>query len=490
MTVIYCDYAASTPLDPKVQQAMEENAVLGNASSEHAYGLRAREQVEQAKKSIASFINAKNPSDIIFTSGATESINMVLKGVAWQAILQGNGSPHIVTSAIEHKATLDTCKQLQALGCKITTIPVSKQGCLELSALKPILKEKPLLFSLMHVNSEIGSVQPIETVAELLRDSDCLFHVDGAQSIGKLPVDVAALSVDYLSFSSHKIYGPQGIGALYVKPGAQRHLQPLISGGGHQQGLRSGTLPVNLAVGFGVACEQGQQQWQADLKKMRACRKEITNQLQHLDGIQLLGDETTNYPGILSICIEGVHGDMLAGLLKEQVAFSVGSACTSHFHEPSHVLQAMNVHKACLSSTIRLSFGRFSTLEEMETLGRILCEGITRLRSCSPKMLCHDDNVASISLQREDTQLALQCHITKERIIGKCKVYIFSTYGGWILKAFLENYLQDKPFTTLKKINADFLMEKVHLSDKDFEIALLYEEGLKQLWQRGETNHE
>lgn len=501
MTVIYCDYAASTPLDPKVKQAMEENAVLGNPSSDHVYGLRARQQVEQAKKAMGRLINAKEPSDIVLTSGATESINMVLKGVALQAILQGDASPHIVTSAIEHKATLDTCKQLHAFKCKITKIPVDKQGSLDMSALKEVLKEKPLLFSLMHVNSEIGSVQPIEAVADLLRDNGCLFHVDAAQSMGKLPLDVTALSLDYLSFSSHKMYGPQGIGGLYVKPSAQRYLQPLISGGGHQQGLRSGTIPVSLAVGFGVACEQAQQHWQEDWKKVGAYRKQVMSKLQDLEGIDILGEETANYPGILSVCIEGVHGDMLAGLLQEQVAFSVGSACTAHFREPSHVLQAMGVNEGCLSSTIRLSFGRFSRLNEMERLGAILCEGINKLRNHSPNILSSAPNTSHrgltagsrtylVTLKRGNVALRLECDVTKGKTIEKCTIHVFSVYAGWRLKVFLENYLKNKPMAILKEITTDFLMEKTDLSDKDFEIALLFEESLRQLWQQWEMNNE
>lgn len=497
MTVIYCDYAASTPLDPKVQRAMETHRPLGNASSGHRYGLQARQQIAQAKKAIGALINASSPSDIVLTSGATESINMVLKGVALQAMIEGNASPHMVTSAVEHKATLDPCKQLQALGCKVTKIPVDGAGRVDCSALETVLKEKPLLFSLMHVNNEVGAIQPIEAVAELLRESECLFHVDAAQSVGKLPVDVQALSVDYLSFSSHKLYGPQGIGALYVKPGAQRYVQPLISGGGHQQGLRSGTLPVNLAIGFGVACECGQRQWEKDLKTLQACRKHLLSILQRAGGVRVLGDPASTYPGILSVCIEGVHGDMLAGLLQNRVAFSVGSACTSHFHEPSHVLQAMGIDQNCLSSIIRLSFGRFSTLDEMETVGAALCEGIAALRACSPKEVGHLSDTVShkghkrfVSLQRGNHQLTFRCHITAEHVIKACTIHIFSAYGGWQLKVFLEEYLQNKPIDLLKNITADELIEKMDEPHRDFEIALLFEDSLKQLCQQEEKHHE
>lgn len=493
MPAIYCDYAASTPVDPNVHQLMKTSPKVGNAASEHWYGAQAKQAIIEAKESIANLLKVA-PETIVLTSGATESINMVLKGIFLQALCVQANLPHIVTSVIEHKATLEACQQLALMGCKITYLPVNKHGLIDLTALKAALLEQPTIVSLMHVNNEIGSIQPLVEVANLLRDKPCLFHVDGAQSIGKLSLDIQGLGIDYLSFSSHKLYGPQGIGALYVNPQARDYLQPLVSGGGQQQGLRSGTLPTSLAIGFGEACKQAIIQREKDWEHLVDSRAYLLKKLSMLPDIKLLGNESTTYPGILSLWIKGVHGAMLAGILNTQVACSTGSACASDFHEPSHVLKALKMEPQDLLSVIRLSIGRFSTVKEIIKVSNYLCMHIIGLRFCSPVWQIKEKaSPQDFSVTVNHTifrVLNVQCRMSKLHKITQIVISIFSAYGGWQLKTILEKELLYKSATILPQLTVEWLMEKANLTEKDYEIALLFEEAFHQLHQEWELVNE
>jgi cysteine desulfurase len=373
---VYLDHHASTPLDPRVLEAMLPyyGPEFGNpASATHVFGWRAEAAVEKARESLAAGIGARDPREIIFTSGYTESDNLALKGAAWA--LAGRGE-HIVTSRIEHPAVLDSCDWLEGLGCRVTRLPVDGQGFVDPQAVADAITDRTVLVSVMAANSEIGVIEPIAEIGRLCRERGVLFHSDAAQAVGRIPVDVEALNVDLLSFSAHKMYGPKGVGALYVRLRRPRvRLEPLLHGGGHERGLRSGTLPVPLCVGFARALELCRQDLESEAARLATLRDRLLERLEAgVEGLRLTGPRQQRLPGNLHVCIEGVDADQLLVALKD-VALSTGSACASAKPEPSHVLRALGLPEGLLRSGLRIGLGRTNTPEEIEWVAeRIVAE--------------------------------------------------------------------------------------------------------------------
>lgn len=357
-TPIYLDYAATTPLDPRVVEKMLlwMNAGFGNPSSAHYYGRQAMAAIEIARQQVADLINTDS-KNIIWTSGATEAVNLAIKGVAH---FYSNKGKHIVTCQTEHAATMDSCRQLEAEGFSVTYLIPEKNGLLDLAKLEAALRPDTMLISIMHVNNETGVVQDIAAIGELARQKDILFHVDAAQSAGKLAIDLANLSVDLMSFSAHKIYGPKGVGALHIKPGVQ--LQPQIHGGGQECDLRSGTLATHQIVGMGEAFHIARQQLSEEAKHIKQLRDHFWDSIQVLGGVSLNGDSGV---GILNIAFQGLENKVLLPALRD-LAISTGSACHSASHEPSRVLKAMGISDGLARSSLRFSFGRFTTPGEVD----------------------------------------------------------------------------------------------------------------------------
>ena len=378
---IYLDYMATTPVDPVVAEKMQgfltKDGVFGNPASQHAYGWDAAQHVLKAREQVAALINA-DPRDIIWTSGATESDNLALKGAARFYQRQGK---HIVTMATEHKAVLDTCAYLESQGFEITYLNPEPSGLLNLNQLEAVLRAETILISVMHVNNETGVIQDIHGIGQIARRHGILFHVDAAQSAGKVPIDLAKIPVDLMSFSSHKLYGPKGIGALFVRRPVR--LEPLIHGGGHERGLRSGTLPTHLIVGMGEAFALAQAQFRQDEKHIRQIRHQLWEGISALGGVHINAEEVNCIPGCLNLYIEGVEGEALMTSLQ-QVAISSGSACNSANPEPSHVLVAMGLPREQAYNSLRVSFGRFTTEEEIRNAITHIHTEVKRLRSLSP----------------------------------------------------------------------------------------------------------
>ena len=381
---IYMDNHSTTPCDPRVVDAMLPyfTEKFGNAASRnHSFGWEAEEGVDQARKQIAKLIHADS-KEIVFTSGATESDNLALKGVVEMYREKGN---HIITSATEHRAVIDTAKSLEKKGVSVTYLPVDKMGRVNPEDVRNAITDQTILISIMLANNEIGTINPIAEIGKIAKEKGVLFHCDATQGVGKIPVDVQALGVDLMSFSAHKIYGPKGIGALYVRRKAPRvRLVPMIDGGGHERGMRSGTLPVPLIVGFGKACELCEQEMEAEtirLKKLRDRLQEgITSALEE---VYLNGHPTERLPGNLNLSFAYVEGEALLMGVKE-IALSSGSACTSATLEPSYVLRALGVGSDLAHSSIRFGLGRFTTAEEVEyTIDRMI-KAVNHLREMSP----------------------------------------------------------------------------------------------------------
>ncbi len=381
---IYLDYHATTPMDERVLEAMLPffREHFGNAASRnHAFGWVAEEAVEKARKQIASLINA-NPKEIVFTSGATESNNLAIKGVAEMYSEKGN---HIITAATEHKAVLDTCKRLEKRGCRVTYLPVRPDGLIDLDQLRDSITDKTILVSIMYGNNEIGTIQDIRTIGQICHEKGVLFHTDATQAVGKIPVDVIADNIDLLSCTAHKMYGPKGVGALYVRRKNPRvQLTAQMDGGGHERGMRSGTLNVPGIVGFGKAAELCQQLMPEEMPRLQRLRDKLKDGiLAELDEVYINGTMERRLPHNLNMSFAYVEGESLLMGIND-IAVSSGSACTSATLEPSYVLKALGAGDDLAHSSIRFGLGRFTTEEEIDyTIGKVV-EVVKKLRELSP----------------------------------------------------------------------------------------------------------
>ncbi len=380
---IYLDYAATTPVDPRVAAAMAGCLTLegdfGNASSTHAFGRAAAARIERARSQVAGLIGA-GAGEIVFTSGATESNNLAILGVARANADRGR---HLVTARTEHKAVLDPCKRLEKEGFSVTYLTPDASGIVTPTAVAAALRPGTQLVSLMGVNNEIGVVQDIGAIGALCRERGVAFHSDCAQAAGKLPLDVAALPVDFLSFTAHKLYGPKGVGALYVRESARGLLQPVTFGGGQEHGLRPGTLATHQIVGFGAACEIAAAELPAEGARLSALRDRLWSLLGMLGGVHLNGAGAPRVPGILNVSFEGVEGESLVGALKE-LAVSTGAACNSASAEASYVLRALGRDALLAGCSLRLSLGRSTRAAEVDAAAAAITREVTRLRALSP----------------------------------------------------------------------------------------------------------
>jgi cysteine desulfurase len=382
---IYMDNHATTAVDPRVVNAMLPyfSEKFGNAASRnHSFGWAAEEAVETARGQLARLINAV-PKEIIFTSGATESNNLAIKGVAEMYREKGN---HIITQVTEHKAVLDTCKRVEKYGFQVTYLPVAKDGRIDIDDLRRAITPKTILISLMYANNEIGVIQPIEEIGKIAKEKGVLFHTDAVQAVGKIPVDVIKDNIDLLSMTGHKIYGPKGCGALYVRRRNPRvQLTSLIDGGGHERGLRSGTLNVPGIVGFGKAAELCQSEMAQESGRLRGLRDRLMEGiLKGLDEVNVNGSLTDRLPNNLNVSFRYVDGESLLMGIND-VAVSSGSACTSAKMEPSYVLKALGVDEDLAHSSIRFGLGRFNTQEEVDYVIQRVVEVVSRLRELSPR---------------------------------------------------------------------------------------------------------
>ena len=383
-TPVYLDYAATTPVDPAVAEAMGRCLTgpdgVGNASSvTHFYGRRAAERIERSRAQVAELIGA-SPEEIVFTSGATESNNMAVLGAARANAYRGR---HIVSSRIEHKAVLDPLKRLEKEGFAVTLLPPDRSGRIDPGAVAAALRPDTVLVSIMLVNNEIGVIQDVAAIGALCRARGVLFHSDAAQAAGKIAVDVHAWLLDFASITAHKLYGPRGVGALYVRGEARAHLQPIVFGGGQERGLRPGTLPTHQIVGFGAACDLARRRLPAEAVQLAGMRERLWRGLATLEGVHANGEGAACVPGILNISFEGVEGESLvAGLTG--LAVATGSACNSASAEPSYVLRALGRDTQLAQSSLRLSFGRFSVPQHIEFAVDAIRREVARLRALSP----------------------------------------------------------------------------------------------------------
>lgn len=379
---IYLDNHATTPLDPRVLDAMMPffTSRFGNAASNsHSFGWEAAAAVEKARRQIAASVGA-SPQEIVFTSGATESDNLALKGVAEGCREKGD---HIITAVTEHKAVLDSCKHLEKIGCRVTYLPVGLDGLIDLSQLKDAFTDRTILVSIMAANNETGVLQPIEEIGRLCRDRGVLFHSDAVQALGKVPLDVNRANLDLASLTAHKLYGPKGCGALYVRQGTAAQLVPLIDGGGHENGLRSGTLNVPGIVGFGRTCEIAQQELPEESCRMAGLRNRLRDALTSaLDQVTINGSMQHRLPGNLNMSFLEVDGETLLTGLND-VALSSGSACSSGKTHASYVLKALGLSDEAAGSAIRFGIGRFNTEAEIDYVAGRVIELVKNLREVS-----------------------------------------------------------------------------------------------------------
>lgn len=381
---IYLDYAATTPVDPRVAAHMAgfltADGVFGNpASRSHSYGWQAEAAVEEARAQVAELVGA-DPREIVWTSGATEADNLALKGCAQAHRDRGR---HLITSKIEHKAVLDTCEYLETEGFDVTYLDPDAQGLIQPGAVAAALRDDTILVSVMHVNNELGTLNDIAAIGAVCRARGVLYHVDAAQSAGKIPIDLSRLAVDLMSFSAHKIHGPKGVGALYVRRKPRVRLRAQMHGGGHECGMRSGTLATHQVVGMGEAFRIAGAEIAADSAHIGALRARFWNAVRDLGEVYLNGCPTQCVPGILNLSFGAVDGESLLLALKD-LAVSTGSACTSASLEPSHVLRALGIEDALAFSTLRFSIGRFTTAEEIDHAAATLRDVLGRLRASSP----------------------------------------------------------------------------------------------------------
>ncbi|GAA0694091.1 cysteine desulfurase [Marinobacterium maritimum] len=390
---IYLDYAATTPVDPRVAEKMVQcltpDGNFGNpASRSHLFGWKAEEAVETARRQVADLMGA-DPREIVWTSGATESDNLAIKGVARFYSKKGK---HIITSKIEHKAVLDPCRQLEREGFEVTYLEPDSNGLITPEQVADALREDTILVSLMHVNNEIGTVTDIAAIGEITRAKGVLFHVDAAQSAGKLPINMAEMKVDLMSVCAHKIYGPKGVGALYVRRKPRVRLEALIHGGGHERGMRSGTLPTHQIVGMGEAFRIAGEEMAAETARLETLRQRLWNGVQDMEEVHLNGSAEHHVPGILNISFAFVEGESLLMSIKD-LAVSSGSACTSASLEPSYVLRALGLNDELAHSSIRFSLGRFTTEEEVDYAIEQVRTAVSKLRELSPLWDMYKDGV-------------------------------------------------------------------------------------------------
>lgn len=375
---IYLDYAATTPVDPRVAERMAtcltRDGLFANPASSHGPGRQARGAVEQARSQVAGLVGAK-PQEVVFTSGATESDNLAIKGVAHFERSRGK---HIVTSRIEHKAVLDACKQLEREGFEVSWLKPDADGLIRPEAVQAALRADTVLVSIMHANNEIGTVNDIAAIGTLLKGCGVRFHVDAAQSAGKLPIDLKNLDVDLMSFSAHKVYGPKGIGALYVRREPRVNLEPLIHGGGHEQGLRSGTMATHQIVGMGEAFRLAREHLSEEAARLAALRERLWQGLSRIDGVLLNGHPSQRLPGILNVSFPGVEGESLL-FACATLAVSSGSACNSANQEPSYVLRALGRDDQLAGASLRFSLGRYTTEAEVDESIEIVTREYRRL---------------------------------------------------------------------------------------------------------------
>lgn len=390
---IYLDYSATTPVDPRVAEKMSQCLTMegnfGNpASRSHGFGWKAEEAVEHARRQVADLIHA-DPREIVWTSGATESDNLAIKGVAH---FYGKQGRHIITSKIEHKAVLDTCRQLEREGFAVTYLDPDADGLIRPEKVADALRDDTILVSLMHVNNEIGVVNDIAAIGEVTRARKVLFHVDAAQSAGKLPLDMASMKVDLLSISAHKIYGPKGIGALYVRRKPRVRLEAQMHGGGHERGMRSGTLPTHQIVGLGAACQLASQDMAAEHQRLLALRQRFIDRFADMEAVHINGSLEQRVAGNLNISFAFVEGESLMMALKD-LAISSGSACTSASLEPSYVLRALGLSDELAHSSLRFSFGRFTTAEDVDFAADKVRAAVSKLRELSPLWDMYQDGI-------------------------------------------------------------------------------------------------
>lgn len=390
---IYLDYSATTPVDPRVAEKMCQYLTLdgtfGNpASRSHVFGWRAEEAVEEARAQVAALIHA-DPKEIVWTSGATESDNLAIKGVAH---FYGKKGKHIITCKIEHKAVLDTCRQLERDGFEVTYLDPQPDGLIDLAKLEAAIRSDTILVSLMHVNNEIGVIQDLAAIGGLARAKGVLFHCDAAQSAGKVPIDVEAMNVDLLSLSAHKIYGPKGIGALYVRRKPRVRIEAQMHGGGHERGMRSGTLPTHQCVGMGEAFRIAREEMATEVPRIRRLRDRLCAALKEMPEAYVNGDLAHRVAGNLNISFNFVEGESLIMALKD-IAVSSGSACTSASLEPSYVLRAIGRNDELAHSSIRFTIGRFTTQEEVDYTADLVRAKVEKLRELSPLWEMYQDGI-------------------------------------------------------------------------------------------------
>lgn len=380
---IYMDYQATTPVDERVLEKMIPYFYekFGNPHSRtHAFGWESEEAVEVARESVAKLIGA-DPKEIIFTSGATEANNMALKGVA--RFYKNSGKNHIITTVVEHKCVLDSCRYLEQEGFEMTYLHVDKDGLISLDELKNSITERTSILSVIALNNEIGVIQNLAAIGEICRDRGVFFHTDAAQAFGKIPLDVRAMKIDLMSISGHKIYGPKGVGALYIGRKPRVRLQPIFSGGGQERGMRSGTVPTPLVVGLGAAAEQAITEMQKDYEHVKKLADLFIEKMLEIPHVYLNGSRTERYPGCLNFSFACIEGESMIGAIKN-IAVSSGSACTSSSLEPSYVLKALGVDEELAHTSIRFGIGRFTTEEEVKIAIESVQKAVKKLRELSP----------------------------------------------------------------------------------------------------------
>ena len=398
-TPIYLDYLSTTPVDPRVADAMSEclsmEGTFGNpASRSHVFGWKAEEAVENARAQIADLINA-DPREIVWTSGATESDNLAIKGAAHFYRKKGQ---HIVTSKIEHKAVLDTCRQLEREGFEVTYLEPNTAGLTTPEAVQAALRPDTVVVSVMHANNEIGVVNDIEGIGEVCRAAGVIYHVDAAQSTGKVPLDMEAMKVDLLSMSAHKMYGPKGVGALYVRRKPRVRLEAQMHGGGHERGMRSGTLATHQAVGFGEAARIAKEEMAYETLRLMSLRARFWEGLEDMQEVHINGDVDRRLPGALNVSFAFVEGESLLMSLKD-LALSSGSACTSASLEPSYVLRALGLNDELAHSSLRFSFGRFTSEADIDHAITQVRGAVEKLRELSPLWDMYQDGVDLNSIE-------------------------------------------------------------------------------------------
>jgi len=383
---IFMDSQSTTPVDPRVLEEMIPyfTEKFGHpASRNHPFGWEAEGGVDKAREQIAKLIGARDPKEVVFTSGGTEAINLALKGVAEMYREKGN---HIVTTTIEQRATLDVCKRLERQGFEVTYVPVGREGLVDVEAVRAALTDKTILISIMFANNEIGTIQPVAELGKLAKEKGIIFHTDATQAVGKIPVDVEAMGIDLLSMTAHMLYGPKGVGALYVRRKSPRvRLAPMVDGGGHERGMRSGTVPVPLVVGFGKAAEICRDVMGEESKRLAALRDRLQEQIvSKVDEAYVNGHPDRRLPHNLNISFAYVEGESVLMGLNREAALASGSACTSATLEPSYVISALGVDSELAHSSIRFGLHRFSTEEEVDFVAQKTVEVIHRLREMSP----------------------------------------------------------------------------------------------------------